>query len=321
MQYFHRRACGAVAVALLLSACGEETSIASSSTNQAIGERDSFISNSIRDAINEQQHQAAAGAPDQATPNVEFSAPATPSAASTTDLASGEAVILAEVPNVRIGARLPAQPRQPRNFNDTRPVEPAPPESAGNPPATPAPVEPPAPGAQDDDDLPAGIGGDPMVSLIATTESELNSTGTKLVWTSENVDQCEAQGAWDGPLASSGELALQHGEAGEKTYSIQCTGAAGTAMAMVTVEVASTALAWQPPASNTDGTPLTDLAGYNLYYGTAPGRYTNVRPVVDASQTDLQLPVEPGTYYLAMTAYDLSGNESELSNEIVRIIN
>jgi len=89
-------------------------------------------------------------------------------------------------------------------------------------------------------------------------------------------------------------------------------------MAMVTITVESTALAWQPPVQNTNGTALTDLAGYNLYYGTESGRYTQMRPVRDASQTNLELPVEPGTYYLAMTAYDTTGNESELSNEIVR---
>ena len=91
-------------------------------------------------------------------------------------------------------------------------------------------------------------------------------------------------------------------------------------MAMVTVTVECTSLAWEAPASNTDGTELTDLAGYNLYYGTEPGQYSQVRSVRDPSQTELELPVEPGTYYLAMTAYDMTGNESELSNEITRVI-
>ena len=89
---------------------------------------------------------------------------------------------------------------------------------------------------------------------------------------------------------------------------------------MVTVTVESTSLAWQAPASNTDGSELTDLAGYNLYYGTESGRYSQVKPLRDPSKTSFELPVEPGTYYLAMTAYDASGNESELSNEIMRTV-
>ncbi len=165
------------------------------------------------------------------------------------------------------------------------------------------------------------VGGDPLVTLIATTDSDLNSGGTRLVWSTENVDSCTASGAWEGGIATSGELDLQHNESGDMTYSIMCNGASGTAVAMVTISVESTSLAWNAPVQNTNGTQVTDLAGYNLYYGTESGRYTQSRAVQNANQTNLELPVEPGTYYLAMTAYDLSGNESDLSNEIIRTVN
>ena len=33
-------------------------------------------------------------------------------------------------------------------------------------------------------------------------------------------------------------------------------------------------LSWVAPSTNEDGTPLTDLAGYKIYYGTASGNYT-----------------------------------------------
>ena len=33
-------------------------------------------------------------------------------------------------------------------------------------------------------------------------------------------------------------------------------------------------LSWEAPATNEDGTSLTDLNGYKIYYGTAPGNYT-----------------------------------------------
>src|SRR3990172_13172687 len=35
-------------------------------------------------------------------------------------------------------------------------------------------------------------------------------------------------------------------------------------------------LTWTPPTTNADGTPLTDLAGYKVYYGTASGNYSTV---------------------------------------------
>jgi len=33
----------------------------------------------------------------------------------------------------------------------------------------------------------------------------------------------------------------------------------------------SALLSWNAPSTNEDGTPLTDLAGYKIYYGTATG--------------------------------------------------
>ena len=38
--------------------------------------------------------------------------------------------------------------------------------------------------------------------------------------------------------------------------------------------VGTATLTWDPPTTNVDATPLTDLGGYKLYYGTASGNYT-----------------------------------------------
>ena len=75
------------------------------------------------------------------------------------------------------------------------------------------------------------------------------------------------------------------------------------------------ALSWTAPTTNTDGTPLTDLAGYNIYYGTASGDYTqnvNVGNVTNYTVSNLAA----GTYYFAATAYDTSGNQSAYSNVV-----
>ncbi len=79
-------------------------------------------------------------------------------------------------------------------------------------------------------------------------------------------------------------------------------------------------LTWDPPTTNADGTPLTDLAGYKVYYGTSSGNYTtsiDVNNVTTYTVTGLQ----PGTYYFAVTAYDTSGNESDYSEEVSTTIN
>ncbi len=36
-------------------------------------------------------------------------------------------------------------------------------------------------------------------------------------------------------------------------------------------------LSWTPPTQNTDGSPLTDLAGYRVYWGTSSGNYPELR--------------------------------------------
>ncbi len=78
-------------------------------------------------------------------------------------------------------------------------------------------------------------------------------------------------------------------------------------------------LSWDPPTTNTDGTPLTDLGGYKLYYGTGSGSYgsvIDVGNVITYTVTGLL----DGTYYFAVTAHDTLGNESNFSNEVFRTI-
>ncbi len=87
----------------------------------------------------------------------------------------------------------------------------------------------------------------------------------------------------------------------------------------VTSAHASVTRTWTAPTINTNGTPLTDLAGYTLYYGNSSGNYTttvNVGNVTTYTFTNLAA----GTYYFAVTAYDTSGNQSAYSNEVVQTV-
>ena len=68
-------------------------------------------------------------------------------------------------------------------------------------------------------------------------------------------------------------------------------------------------LAWDP---NTED----DLAGYKIYHGTHSGDYDSVIDVGNITQYTVT-GLEPATlYYLALTAYDTSGNESDFSDEV-----
>lgn len=88
------------------------------------------------------------------------------------------------------------------------------------------------------------------------------------------------------------------------------------AFAMVSSQVSFAAairLTWQ---SN----PESDLAGYRVYYGTTSHSYNSSKDVGLATTTDINGFVSGATYYFAVTAYDTSGNESALSDEIVAAI-
>jgi uncharacterized repeat protein (TIGR02543 family) len=65
-----------------------------------------------------------------------------------------------------------------------------------------------------------------------------------------------------------------------------------------------------------DANGEADLAGYKVYHGTSSGSYgtpTNVGKVTSYTLTGL---TTGQTYYIAVTAYDSSSNESDLSDEI-----
>lgn len=79
--------------------------------------------------------------------------------------------------------------------------------------------------------------------------------------------------------------------------------------------VSSATLSWDAPTTNSDGSPLTDLTGYKVYYGTSSGSYTES---VDIGNTTGSVVdgLSAGTWCFAVTAYDTSGNESDYSNEV-----
>ncbi|RJQ55301.1 MAG: hypothetical protein C4526_03900 [Nitrospiraceae bacterium] len=74
-------------------------------------------------------------------------------------------------------------------------------------------------------------------------------------------------------------------------------------------------LSWDAPATNSDGTPLTDLAGYKIYIGTSTGIYSEIVDAGNVSAYTIEN-LTPGVYYFVVVAYNTSGNESDFSNEV-----
>lgn len=93
---------------------------------------------------------------------------------------------------------------------------------------------------------------------------------------------------------------------------------AGTSMVTIPEPGApnSATLTWDTPLLNADGSALTDLAGYKVYYGTQPGNYTNTKDVGNSNTAVLNNLTTGTTYFIAITAYDINGNESIFSKEV-----
>lgn len=88
------------------------------------------------------------------------------------------------------------------------------------------------------------------------------------------------------------------------------------------VSLGSATLSWTAPTQNDDGSVLTDLAGYKIYYGTATGSYQNtVRIDNPGLVTYVVDNLTPDTYYFVSTAFNSNGVESVFSNEAVKTVN
>lgn len=91
---------------------------------------------------------------------------------------------------------------------------------------------------------------------------------------------------------------------------------------VLAVGSATATLTWAPPTQNTDGSPLIDLAGYVVYWGTAPGSYTHSATLPNPGLTSYVVEnlASGATYYFATTAYNGSGLESNFSNEAAKVM-
>jgi hypothetical protein len=70
-------------------------------------------------------------------------------------------------------------------------------------------------------------------------------------------------------------------------------------------------LDWQPPTQNSDGSTLTNLAGYTVYYGTSPDNLSKSVKVTNPGLTAYSVAgLTSGTWYFAVTSYSADGVES-----------
>jgi hypothetical protein len=83
------------------------------------------------------------------------------------------------------------------------------------------------------------------------------------------------------------------------------------------VSTGTATLDWTPPTQNSDGSVLTNLAGYTVYYGTSPDSLTESVKVTNPGLTAYTLSNLPaGTWYFAVTSYSAAGVESSRSGVV-----
>jgi hypothetical protein len=93
------------------------------------------------------------------------------------------------------------------------------------------------------------------------------------------------------------------------------------AISVVQSSVGSASLTWAAPTQNSDGTALTNLSGYRVYYGTSPSAMTQSISINNASiSTYIVENLSPATWYFGVKAV-ANSVESELSNVATKVVN
>jgi len=86
---------------------------------------------------------------------------------------------------------------------------------------------------------------------------------------------------------------------------------AAFAISVNQVGLGSITLSWSPPTTDADGTAITGLAGYRIYYGQTPDSLDEI--VVINNPGTIRYVIEnlsPATWFFCMTSFNDSGLES-----------
>lgn len=115
-------------------------------------------------------------------------------------------------------------------------------------------------------------------------------------------------GSWNDVVISASD--------GERTASLDAF-----SVEVVATPLGSAQLSWTAPTENADGSPLTDLAGFRVYWGAAEDELS-YSVQIDNPSISMYLVenLTPSQWFFAVTAIDAGGNESALSEVISGLI-
>lgn len=144
----------------------------------------------------------------------------------------------------------------------------------------------------------------PTVTLTASPTSGSAPLTTTLTWASSNADSCTASNGWTGTKSLSGTETIT-GLSASRTFTLTCLQSTG-----------SERVTWTAPAQNTDGTALTNLAGFQLFHSTTSAGVSTATPieVPGATVTTFTITGLPtGLRYFGAKAVNSLGVASDMS--------
>jgi Putative Ig domain len=173
------------------------------------------------------------------------------------------------------------------------------------------------------------ISGQPITTLNINTAyvflpTASDSIGAALEFTIQNKP------SWATFDASTGELAGTPDSSHVGTYSgiviSVSDGVATTALPTFSISVTqmstgSVTLSWTPPTTNTNGAPLTNLAGYRIYYGTNSSSLTQSLEITNPGIASFVIGnLSAAKWYFSLVSYNTANVESTLSQVVSKTI-
>ena len=108
-------------------------------------------------------------------------------------------------------------------------------------------------------------------------------------------------------------ISVSDGISSASLFGFAITVAAGT--------TGSATLDWTPTTTQTDGSALTNLAGYRIRYGNTAGSYPNLVTLSNPGLSSYVITgLASGTWYFIATAFDSAGIESDSTNAVSKTI-
>jgi hypothetical protein len=87
------------------------------------------------------------------------------------------------------------------------------------------------------------------------------------------------------------------------------------------IALGAATLSWNPPTQNTNGSPLTDLAGYKIYYGRSKNFLNRSVTVDNPGLTRYMIEnLAPAWWHFAMTSVNTTGQESPRTQTVAKQI-